>query len=93
MRRETKGRIRISVLLLGYLAFIAALDIFAIDDLSSPVVLLVGIHFGLVLWVYYDAKKRGFDDPMTWYLAVALPVIGIFGVFAYLSHRKRMPEG
>ena len=90
MRRERKARIRILVLLSLYMAVVATVDGLSFDGLSYPVVLLFGVHFALILWVYRDAKKRGFENPMTWYLAVALPVVGLFGVFAYLSHRKRM---
>lgn len=89
MRRERKARIRILVALSLYLAIIATLDAFSFDDLYYPVVLLFGIHFALVLWVYRDAKERDFENPMTWYFAVALPVVGLFGAFAYLSRRKR----
>lgn len=89
MRRERKARIRILVTLSLYLAIIVTLDAFSFDDLYYPVVLLFGIHFALVLWVYHDAKERDFENPMTWYFAVALPVVGLFGAVAYLSHRKR----
>lgn len=93
MHDDTKARIRILVMLLLYLAFIATVDVFSFDSLYYPVVLLLAVHFGLVLWVYRDAKKRDFENPITWYFAVALPIIGLFGLFAYLSHRKRTAKG
>jgi len=93
MHYETKARIRILVILLLYLAIIATVDALSFDDLSYPVVLLFGLHFGLVLWVYRDAKRQEFETPILWYFAVALPIIGLFGVFAYISRRKSTAQG
>jgi len=50
--------------------------------------ILAVIHFGIALWVYNDAKKRGHQNPIEWALATLIPTINIFGLIAYFYKRN-----
>lgn len=40
------------------------------------------------LWVYYDASKQGFDNPVEWMGVSAIPALNLLGVIAYLHKRR-----
>jgi hypothetical protein len=91
---RTKARIRILLMLLVLVVFEATIfDTLPVDAPDVFVILLyVGIQFGMAVWVYNDAKKRGAENPIHWYYAIALPVIGLFGLLVYLKARRATDE-
>ena len=93
MRYETRARIRILAALLLYAIFTYSLDAgYPLGGLGFGSVLLYGLlQAGMAFWVYFDAKRRDIENPALWYFAVVLPAIGVFGLVAYLLHRRTAP--
>lgn len=44
-------------------------------------------HLAISGWVYYDARKRGLDNPGEWAALALVPAINLFGLAAYMAGR------
>lgn len=49
---------------------------------------LVGLQIAAGIWVYFDAKARSQKNPILWFMALTLPVLGILVLPVYISSRE-----
>ncbi|MFC6724436.1 hypothetical protein ACFQE1_08630 [Halobium palmae] len=52
----------------------------------------VGIELVIPAWVLYDIRRRSDEPDPIWIHAVAVPVVNVLGLIAYLEDRKRTGE-
>ena len=89
MDSKNKQRIVIAFALLVWLVLPVFVD--GGDTLTEPFFLAAlaigGVQLGIALWMFRDAQRRGVGEPIVWFYATIVPIIGLIGLVAYLLYR------
>jgi phosphotransferase system glucose/maltose/N-acetylglucosamine-specific IIC component len=88
VRYETKARIRIlTALLTVFSVYFYVTEMRTVAYLTLAIAYAI-VHVFIMVIIKNDAESRGIEDVYVWVYAVAVPVINIIGLIAYVVSRR-----